>query len=84
MLVYPSTDKVTFGAANQVLALAPSEVPVVYYIDKPPRTTCNLTQPENYIALACQKLGQDFFHVGQLDADTTGLLLLTNCGNLAR
>lgn len=58
--------------------------PVLYYIDKPGGSTCDNQREHGLVGRACRALGPGFNHVGRLDRRTSGLLLLTDNGELLR
>lgn len=43
----------------------------------------SISRPSGALASLLEKIPQGFFPVGRLDADTTGLLLLTDCGDFS-
>jgi 23S rRNA pseudouridine2605 synthase len=65
-------------------AVAPAAPPVVYALNKPAGVVCTARDPQGrptVVSLVASDLR--LYPVGRLDIDTTGLILLTNDGELA-
>src|SRR6218665_352930 len=79
--VHPDTDRVTVDG----IAVQLDTQKVYYVLNKPVGVVCSLRDEQGRPDLRCytDELGERVFSVGRLDQDTSGLLLLTNDGDLA-
>jgi 23S rRNA pseudouridine2605 synthase len=78
--IEPGRDRVTV----QGRPLPPSAPPIYYALNKPVGTITTLDDPEGRPTIRdLMPPGPRLFPVGRLDADTSGLLILTNDGELA-
>lgn len=76
-------DTVAIEVDNKRIATNMSEITIM--LNKPKGVVSTMSDPQGRPALDryVSEYSERLFHVGRLDADTTGLLLLTNNGELA-
>jgi len=58
--------------------------PTIYFMDKPRNSVCDMSIKTDPITVACKALGPFISPIGQLDVQTTGLLLLTDAPGVSR
>jgi 23S rRNA pseudouridine2605 synthase len=80
--VTPGVDKITVDGAAAVVR---AEKKVYILLNKPRNVVCTNSDPagRRRVVDLVRQVGQRVFPVGRLDAESTGLILLTNDGELA-